>query len=318
MITTLRRATFALGWSAITLLAVVPWVSSADASQPHSTALSLSQASQAFDTTWPGFDSGFDQGDIAQVRQYATPEMGQVVEGSTYCGCGPWKWQKSSVKFSVPVENHYPYSFLAEVSNYEPGDNSVVEDVVLTKPDALARWRVAYMVDYSGTVSFLGPSAIRPVPPVPYPIAGIGGRLALFFQTMVNTGVPPTNDVWPQVGTVAQEVNKNAEVKQAIDQSGDAEVMTMHAVDHSVAFAYPSGDVMCGAYRTTSAVSTPPNLPAVQPADRSNWDPLLSPGSYSSITEDGIHDYCFTATLGGVAIPISFFGGVYQKTGVKS
>jgi hypothetical protein len=318
MITTLRHATVAVVSSVITLLAVVPWVSTAaHAAQPHSTALSLSQASQAFDTTWPGFDSGFDHGDIAQVKQFATGEMAQVIEGSTDCGCGPWIWQKSSVKFSVPVENHYPYSFLAEVSNYEPGNNSFVEDVVLTKPDALARWRVAYMVDYSGSISILEPSAIRPVPPAPVPIAGIGDQVALFFETMVNTGGPPPNNVWTLDGSLAQEVKNNAGVKQEIEQGGDAEVMTMKAVDHSIAFASTQGDIMCGAYRATASVSTPPNTPTVQPNDRSNWDPLLPPGSYSSVTEHGIHDYCVTDTVSAVVTPISFFGGVYAKTGVK-
>jgi hypothetical protein len=75
---------------------------------------------------------------------------------------------------------------------------------------------------------------------------------------------------------------------------------------------------MCGVIRSTTVLNAPPGNPTVQPPDRSFWGTHLAPGSYTSLTKSGTHDYCFIVARSGLTNPISFFGGTYQILGTSS
>jgi hypothetical protein len=171
------------------------------------------------------------------------------------------------------------------------------------------------MVAFSGIRAYLGPSAMRPPPPMRYNITVVGGQFASFFQTVVNTGVPAADDNWPQTGSVKDEVDRYLQTKEAIEQGGDAQHITFAPADHSVAFAATDGDIMCGVLRSSAVVTTPPGVPTVQPADRSEWGTHLAPGTYTTLIKSGTHDYCFIARPSGLTSPISFLGGTYQIVG---
>jgi len=275
--------------------------------------LTLQQARQAFSATWPGFANGFATGNATELNDFGTQEMVQAVVGWYNCGCGQWLAHDTALHLSVPVEHSYPLSFLAEVSTPDAKPGPTVQEVVLSKANGADPWRVAYMVAYTGTSTYLGPSSVQSAPRVPFKI---GSQLASFFESIVNTGVPPADDLnIPVTGSVKDELDRYASVVQSIELSGDVQHITFQPADHSTSFAYPGGDILCGAIHSNQVVTAPPGSPIVQPTDRSNYGPLLLPGSYSSVTKSGTHDYCVTVTTASVVTPVSFFGGVYQSVG---
>jgi hypothetical protein len=287
----------------------------AGAAPARGPSLNLPMARQAFDTTWPSFSSGFAHKNLAKVNRNSTGEMEQAVVGYYSCGCATWVLHDYTVRFSVPIEQQYPLSFLAEVAGLDVQHQGMVEEVVLTKSGPSDRWRVAYMVAYEEESRFLGSSALRAAPPMPFDITRVGTELSHFFQTIVNTGTPPADDSWPLTGPLKQQVYHDLGVKQLIEEEGDSQQSIFVPTDHSSAFSYPSGDIMCGAIDSSALITTPTGYVTVQPANRSNWGSLLAPGAYSSLTKTGVEDYCFTATTGGLTTPISFFGGINKIVG---
>jgi hypothetical protein len=272
-------------------------------------------ARQAFATTWPSFSSSFAQKNLDKLSTYSTPEMTQTVLGYYSCGCARWTLHSTSVRFSVPTEQQYPLSFLAEVAGLDAKNHGMVEEAVLTKANPIDRWRVAYMVAYEDESRLLGPSSVSPAPSMPFDITTVGTELSYFFQTIVNTGSPPEGDNWPLTGALKQVVYHDLGVKQVIEKEGNSQQSTFAPADHSSAFAYPSGDIMCGAIDSSALITAPTGYLTIQPANRSNWGPLLSPGKYATVTKTGVEDYCFTNTTAGLTTPISFFGGIDQIVG---
>jgi hypothetical protein len=301
--------------SAVVGLVVVTVVSLVVALSGPAVTLTLQEVSEAYQATWPGFAQGFAHENLATMRKYTTPEMVQAVIGAYGCGCAPWPARSPTVRFSFPTEHHYPLSFLAEIPGNDFDGSPLGREVVFSQADISAPWRVTYMVAFSGTRSYLGPSALRSPPRMRFNVTIVGGQFASFFQTVVNTGVPAPDNNWPQTGSVKDEVDRYLQTKEAIEQIGDAQHMTFAPADHSIAFAAPAGDIMCGVIRSSALVTTPPGVPTVQPADRSLWGTHLAPGSYTTLTKSGTHDYCFIARRSGLTSPISFFGGTYQIVG---
>ncbi len=273
-------------------------------------------ARHAFDSTFPGFAAGFAHENLSEVRRYATAEMVQAVIGYYSCGCATWTLHISTVRFSVPTQQQYPLTFLAEATGRDNTDQQMVQEVVLDKDSPDTGWRIAYMVDYEDWNHMLGPSAIADPPRIPFDIGAVGEQFANFFQTVVNTGAAPPDDNWPLTGTMAQQVDHYVGVKLNVEREGDSEHVSFSPSDQSVSFKYPSGAIMCGTMGSTAVISTPAGLPTVQPSNQSNWGPLLPPGSYSGLTKYSVEDFCFNAQTNGLTEPISFFGGVDRIVGI--
>ncbi len=310
-----RKGLWLFGLSIVLLVGVAAGYFFTRSTEPT---LTLQQAQQAFNETWPGFANGFATGNATELNDFGSPEMVEAVVGWYNCGCGEWLAQDKAVHLSVPVEHSYPLSFLAEVSTPNAKGGPTVQEVVLSKPSGADPWRVTYMVAYLGTSTYLGPSSVHAAPTLPFKV---GSQFASFFESMVNTGSPPADGPnWPVNGSMKDELDRYAAVNLSIEQSGYVQHMTFQPVDHSTIFWVPDGEIMCGAIRSNQVVTGKPGLPIVQPTDRSNFGPLLSPGSYSSVIKSGVHDYCVTFTTNPTATatvvtPISFFGGVYQSVG---
>ena len=273
-------------------------------------------ARHAFDSTFPGFAAGFAHENLSEVRRYATAEMVQAVIGYYSCGCATWTLHISTVRFSVPTQQQYPLTFLAEATGRDNTHQQMVQEVVLDKDSPDTGWRIAYMVDYEDWKHMLGPSAIADPPRIPFDIGAVGEQFANFFQTVVDTGAAPPDDNWPLTGTMAQQVDHYIGVKLNVEREGDSEHVSFFPSDQSVSFKYPSGAIMCGTMDSTAVISTPAGLPTVQPSNQSNWGPLLPPGSYSGLTKYSVEDFCFNAQTNGLTEPISFFGGVDRIVGI--
>ena len=278
--------------------------------------MSLPAAQHAFATTWHPFNTGWQDADIAALEAHGTSGAVEAVEGGYECGCGPWTSTRTKVFLSVPPQYAYPVSFLAEVATTVPKDNRFVLDVVFTKSGSRARWRVAYLVDYTGVPTFLHDSAVRRPARVPVPMANVGTKLAALFQSTANTGQEQAGNQWSLAGALQQEVDRYQQVIQLIAADGDSQTDLFGAHDHSVAFAYPHGDIMCGAIAAIDNVTSTPTSRMVQPADQSTWGQVLAPGTYAhaTIQKTQMHDYCINETTGGAIRTISFFGGTFQMT----
>jgi hypothetical protein len=225
----------------------------------------------------------------------------------------------STSVLSIPPEKTYPYWFLAQVSVKVPPHHRLTPLVYLatfTKATASSPWLIAFLVAYSGTSKYLpvSESAHAPTPTFDYSV--VGGQLAQFFSSYVNTGARPAWGGWPLDGSVKDMVQHYLRVKDSIDASGVTQnAMTISPRDQSPLFAYPYGDIICGAFHSDVQITTAPGHPAVQLQDRRFWGPLLAPGSYTSLDKQQLIDYCVTIKKGSVVVPVSFFGWTYSITG---
>jgi hypothetical protein len=326
----LRRSVAQAVNVALTLLALVaiaglvcgivaPVSSGAQTQNPNQGQLTLSAAQQAFASTWHGFDRAYQRVDLAQVERYVSPEMLQAVVGQIGCGCGPSREESSTSVLSVPPETTYPFWFLAQISVKVPhhkGLRPLVYLAVFTKAAVSSPWLISYLVAYSGTSRYLPDSELASPSNPTFDYGVVGGQLAQFFASYVNTGGPPASGGLPLDGSVKQEVEHYLSVKKFIETDGATQnPMIITPTDHSPLFAYPGGDIVCGAFHSAVSITTPPTHPTVQPRNRSIWGPLLAPGMYASLEKQQMIDYCVTIKEGRVVVPVSFFGWTYSITG---
>jgi hypothetical protein len=294
----------------------------ASAGVPHSAQVTFSEARQVYDTTWQRFGIAFIQGQLGAIEPLATPHVSEIVAASTGCGCS-WATPDSKVYFSIPPQQGYPQSFLAQIATPAPPHSiysPFITMVVFTKSAAKSPWKVAYFVRYAGTHKYLTRSIVGAAPPAPFDITERPADLAAFFTAMVTTGTPPPGDSWVVVNALAQTLQDYLNTKADVAAGGDQQQTTFTALDHSVAFAYPNGDIMCASYDSSSTVTPVEDAqPIVQPPDQSQWG-ALAPGTYSSLSKLGMNDMCFSVDITdngshSVTAPISFQGGVYQISG---
>jgi hypothetical protein len=162
-------------------------------------------------------------------------------------------------------------------------------------------------------------STVQTPPRASFDIGVVSSQLAQFFTAVVTTGTPPPSDNWPQTGTTGQEVRDFLQTKAIVHLNGGTRQTLCSPLGKSPALAFPGGDIMCSADSSDSTVTPQPNSSLIQPADRTVWGPQIRPGRYSSLTKVGLHEFCFAVhTQTGVVNPISFFGGVYETTGVRA
>jgi hypothetical protein len=280
-------------------------------------------AQRVYATTWQRFGRAFALDQPSFFKPVTTANAFDVAFSMSTCGCG-WVTPHSKVLFSIPAQQDYPESFLAQISTPAPpesGYSPFVSIVVFTKADASAAWQVAYFVRYAGSLQYLDSSLVSSTRKTQFPFGEVPGQLAAFFTSMVTTGSPPLGDNWTLSGTLAEELQGYKTTASDVAAGGDQQQTQFKAVDHSVLFPYPRGDLMCGSYSSSSTVTpSSASSPIIQPQDQSTWSSLLAPGTYSSLSKLGMHDVCFS--IDTVDNPqqddteaVSFSGGVYQING---
>ena len=277
-------------------------------------------AQHVYATTWQRFGRAFALDQPSFLKPVTTTDAFDVAFSMSSCGCG-WVTPHSKVLFSIPTQQDYPESFLAQISTPAPpasGYSPFVSIVVFTKAGASAAWQIAYFVRYAGTFQYLDSSLVSSTRKTQFPFGEVPAQLAAFFTSMVTTGSPPLGDNWTLSGTLAEELQGYRTTASDVAAGGDQQETQFKAVGHSVLFPYPKGDLMCGSYSSYSTVTpSSASSPIVQPLDQSTWSSLLTPGTYSSLSKLGMHDACFS--IDTVDNPqqddteaISFSGGVYQ------
>jgi hypothetical protein len=151
-------------------------------------------------------------------------------------------------------------------------------------------------------------------PTFSFDVSIVGSQFATFFQTVFDSGKPPS-DSWPQTGSIAQETERIQNQRKSLKAERMNETFAYSAGSHSVAFAMPGGDLMCGEIRWQSVMTSSDGDLLVQPPDRSYFGQELAPGAYSAVTNEGLEDACWTVTGTGTATPVTFLGGDYSRVG---
>jgi hypothetical protein len=309
---------FVVATSLVGLIALGPATGSGGAAASRGLLLNTTTAHTVFKTLWPKFGLAYATGETKEIARYADADVQKAIMGWFYCGCGPWPTAYQHVNFTAPPQAQYPLSFLAEVQAKEYSTQADVIEVVYTKETEHSPWLIAYLVPYINGAPLLETTTMNTTAPkLPTPAAEVGNQLANYFQTVFNTGTPP--NTWPQMGALQQEINRILTTREALSENRLTETIAYTAGTHSLDFANPQGDLMCGEIRAHSVVtSTIAGTPIVQPPDQSLFSPALSPGSYTSVTTDSLRDACWGVTPDGSTQPISFFGGNYSRIGVPA
>ena len=320
MLTLRARWRLLMAVCAIGLVALSP-IGASGAAEAPAPSLSVAEAQQAFDSIWPHFEAAFVQGQLGVLQKYSTQDVFQAVSADTGCGC-VWDTPHSPVLFSVPPDQHYPLSFLAQLKTAAPPHSiysPYVTIAVLTKAADDSPWKVAYVMRYAGDHGFLTASTTDAPSQASFPLTWMTPDIARYLTTYAQTGEPPPGAVWIDGGALAYETQQTQTVQAEVASSGDQQQTQFNAVDNSAIFAYQGGDIICGSFMELASVRPePPNTVIVQSATQSPWGSGLAPGSYSSLSKTGLTLVCFhanTTHARNVIAPISFFGGVYQLTG---
>jgi hypothetical protein len=300
------------------LVTLIPVNGSSGAATPPGHVLNAATAHTVFKSLWPKFALAYATGSTAGIDRYVDTDVQKAIMGWFYCGCGPQPTAYQRANFTAPPERDYPLSFLAEVQGREYSTQPDVLEVVFTKQNQHSQWLIAYLVPYQNGSPMLDATKMNtPAPEVPVDVAQVGDQLAAFFQTVYDTGQP--TKTWPQTGALLEETTRIQTDRTFFTTNHLTEALAYRAGPHSLDFAIPQGDLMCGEIRSHSVTTSATDGGAVvQPPDQSLLGLQLPSGSYSSVTSDSLRDDCWAVTPDGVTEPISFFGGVYSRVGVPA
>jgi hypothetical protein len=307
-----------MGTIFVIVLIVVPTDTATRAGATQGHLLTASTAQEVFSTRWPKFALAYATGNMTQISRYVDSDVEKAIKGWFYCGCGPWPTAYRRVNMSAPPQSSYPLSFLAEIQAKEYSTQADVIEVVFTKTSSRSPWLISYLVPYVDGTPYLTHTTMNTVaPPTTFDIARVGTQFASYFQTVDLTGQPPPNS-WPQTGSIAQETNRIQNSLSALKTNDLSETLTYSAGPHSLDFAAPGEDLMCGEVRSHSVITPKPGVPIVQPPDQGLFTPALKAGSYSSVTSNDLSDACWDVSPTGTATPIAFFGGLYSRIGIPT
>ena len=282
---------------------------------------------QVVATTWTGFSTAFADGDRTGIAQYTTAEADQSIEGSFDCGCPPWPTAYTSVSFSAPPQSSYPISFLAEFVGVNYDNSPLTKEVVFTQASSGAPWLIAHLGSFVNgePISDLSSNVSAAPPAVPTLITQVPETFATYFNTLDNTGKPPTpRPPGFSSNNYLTEVIGQSEQAYLTETTGGYKDVNTHVVGPvSPVFAVEEngqirGVEMCFYLDISTTVTRTNGAPVVQPADQSTFGNLLAPGSYSSLHETQNEDNCVSESITGTSYLLSTLGGISSITGVPS
>lgn len=281
---------------------------------------------KAFSAVWTQFAIAANAGARTSLLALATPSVVDIVEANRACNCGQLPISFGSVELTAPLESTYPISFAAEIDGAKGARGPFTLLAVLQKDSASASWQVAWLVKYRGTTPTLpsGDSIGTARPPV------VDGTLtnpitliAQLFESLSNTGRYPSGNIW--VGDLNAQGTEPSDTASALLAAHKAavarsvsDVSTYTATNFSPVFASSSGYLECGQISGTIVEMPAHGSDLVQPPNHSVYGPMLTPGSYASVTEVGARDFCVVVSLQNVVSASGLTGGTYEVTGEGS
>lgn len=284
--------------------------------------VTLAVAQQVFNTTWEEFATAFVNGDTAGIAQFTTPTVQHVIAGAFACGCRPWPLAYSQVSFTAPPQTTYPLSFYAEITGKDYDGTTQWRQVVFTQASATSPWLIAFMGVFNQGSPVLGSPATdtlaAPDPSSAATAAAAPAALTTFLQQLdanANTAPPPPG--FETGGWFDQTVSGEQQNQATLQKDGET-VTTVHtAGTPSTVFAGPGVALECVPIVLTATYRHSDGTPLLQPQDLSGWGVFQAPGSFSSITQTGVTDWC-VETFGSQTEITSIWGGVYQSIGVPA
>ncbi len=299
-------------------------------------------AARVLDTLWPVREQALDANDLVTLAGF---ETGSALQGDTAdniaaaCGCpDPLPRPIATQNLFVPKQTTYPAWFITELTTSPvEGSPPDVSLMVLTRASAATHWMVSLETGYSfaaGSTAWVyaTPEAMASGFDLPTPTHNeLPGDLQSYYQHWADHGAaPPSSPLAPGVFTSAigqeQVTLQNTlagqgqvhRVVYSIDLTPDG-VWSVSAnnVREQPTFGWA---LTCGTVRY-EAVTTLAKGAAVmvQRTDLATWGPTLPAGTYTRITQWGLHESCFLDDQRGIPyIVLGHNGGVIRSTGVPA
>jgi hypothetical protein len=298
------------------------------------------EAAQVLTAMWSLREAALADRNVAVVSTLETGPAARWDLVRCTFGCPPPQPRPMlETRLFVPRESTYPADFMAEVRTTTDDHLSpYIEIMVFTRQSAADPWMVALDTGYSGfTVMDEEPAADAsgfdqqaPTFPGIDPTA-LPGQLAAYWQHWKTAGGPPagsdfahgswTDLMGQHLYAYRQQLAAIGEVERATytaDPHVDGE--WTYALDESVnGPLYPGWAISCGTVSYSAVITASRGSALIQPADQSEWGTLLPTGSYSQITNKGLHQSCFLLQPGyrNVGV-IGSNGDVIQVTGIPA
>jgi hypothetical protein len=288
--------------------------------------IGMSEAQATFKSLWPRFlhDVEFNAAGLPAI---ASPHLIHVLVGVAVCGCLVLGNRWTSYELTAPRQTTYPISFLAEVD--DPNAFRVINGVrvaipfitlvVFEKANAHAGWMVSRIVgngDRSPLLASTSAESMDTTPLSTTPFARAFSQLISAMDSARNAGNVSPSNMWSRVGPNDDPGKLFAELKNDYrsDQVQHAHQVGGYTMEMpSTVFVSKGGSIECAYVLGTVTYSGSGN---VQPPNRSNFGPLLAPGTYSSVTLSSTRDACVLVTPSGFNQFIGVTGGVSGATGV--
>jgi hypothetical protein len=322
-------------------IAAIPALLDATPSTPGVT-VDEALAHQIVTALWPVREEAIDTGDVALLSTF---ETGAALEGDTamygdrLCGCStPFPRTMQWLDLFVPRQTTYPADFLAEVPieatfGRDPG----VAFLVFVRASAQSRWSVTLSTGYS--IHTTGPPEIY-VGPAPsgaftIPLPGTkvdldalpAGLAAYYAYWSINDKAPPGTMFAPGFVTSGKgsDVFDHGET-DGVDGPHRVAYTADPTTDGEWSFGGQRFDVTphlgwilsCGTVRYEDVFTAGKGAaPLSQPLNQSSWGATLLAGSYSQITQWGVHESCFMIDpAGGPTVVLGIDGGTTRSSGI--
>jgi hypothetical protein len=296
-------------------------------------------ASSIVDSMWPVREDALDTRDVSTLADF---ESGSALQGDTAevaaCDCpNPLPRAIATRNLFVPRETTYPSWFVSELTTYPvEGSASDVSLMVFTRASLQTRWMLSLETGYSfargaGWVYATPESAASGFDLATTDHDELPLDLGAYYQYWADQGTAPPTSPFAS-GAFTTSLGE-AQASEDRTLAGEGEV---HRVVYSVDVA-EDGDwsvaannirenpsygwvLSCGTVRyeavTTLAAGA---APMVQPADLSAWGSTLPSGSYTRITQWGLHESCFLDDIAGIPyIVLGRDGGVIRSAGIPA
>lgn len=309
------------------------------------------QATQVATTMWQQWEAALVSDDTQALTQLISP--GPTLQG-TINACADPNGQCvaetqprpiNSLSTVVPVQDHYPLYFLAQIqtTNFATGLNGLaawepwVELQILTKKSPTSSWMLSFDTGYDapggGTPTLLpfnlvsastlpggspGLINVAPVGVPPHPPGQYLSLLGAYWQSFADVGHAPRPSAFIDDGYTSGVGQNFARFPQGTLYAGHREDTSFGASKgQSWAFTANGGyPLICGSVTETTTYTATSAGPMYQNADESNYGVPLPPGDYSRITAESAHSTCIFVDSGS----LDAVGGLvyqYAVTGTK-
>jgi hypothetical protein len=177
---------------------------------------------------------------------------------------------------------------------------------------------IARIVTTGDTTPWLSPSSSSTMDSAPQPVStqfAVGfSQLVAAMTSARNSGRVSPDNYWSRVGPNEQPgaLFQELESDHRSDVAGHSTQVGGYTYSApSTVFMTRSGPLECAYVLGTATYSN-----TVQPANRSNFGPLLAPGRYKSVTVESTRDACIVQESATYDVFVGIYGGVSDSIGV--